>query len=156
MKTNGTYKCPIDIQINITELQNKFYEILEQTLADLTLDYLNDNTDGTDTKSAEFDGEDTINIKQTIEGSYTETYFAATLETPPEDDIDFEPEDFSCKELNDYINTNLSNALLNNLKELSNIEKPIIVNDIEPDFDNAELSPNEPDWDSMPGGYDDI
>lgn len=154
MKSNGTYTCTADISIDISNIQNKFYEILENTLADLTQDYLATVTDDADINESEFDGNDCINIRTEITGTYNQTYFAATMETPEENDIDFSPEDFDEKDMTKYINEHLPEALKAALNTLQ--DKPITVNKIDADLDNAELEQYEPDWDSMPGGYDDI
>lgn len=154
MKSNGTYTCTADISIDISNIQNKFYEILENTLADLTQDYLATVTDDADINESEFDGNDCIDIRTEIKETYNQTYFAATMETPEENDIDFSSDDFNEKDMTKYINEHLPAALKTALSSLHN--NPVKVNRFEADLDTADLQPYEPDWDSMPGGYDDI
>ena len=146
MRQNGTFIVPVSVSINL----ESFFEYLTETLKNIVLDYLNEHADNASENSCDIDIEDyDIQINNLdIEGTYESKSFPATRTDPPEYDLTVTPDDddFSQKELLQYIKNRVPNWLQPYISSVS-----ITIHN-----NKRELQASEPDWDSMPGGYDDI
>lgn len=146
MKQNGTFIEPVSVSINL----ESFFEYLTETLKDIVLDYLNEHSDNTSENSCDvYIEDDAIQINNLdIEGTYESESIPATQTDPPEYDLTVTPDDddFSENELIQYITDRVPDWLQPYISSVK-----ITIHD-----DQRELQESEPDWDSMPGGYDDI
>lgn len=145
MKTFGTFQQSLSVCINL----NKLGELIENTLKELVTDYLSTVADDIDTDNIDILIEDdnlTIyDIRYT--GSYTHTHYNATYTDPAEDDVTLSPDasDFDAKKLVTYINEHCPDWMKDMIAH-ANIDVD----------DDISFEESEPDWDSMPGGHDDI
>lgn len=144
MHTNGTFKQPFDVIIDI----QKFYDFLEDTLRNLIEEYFASFADSASSEDMEFEIEDNCIVLHNLSytGSYTHTHFDGTHLDPPEDDFELTPNgtDFREELLDKYLQTHAPDWL----KPLIKTQSIRILDDY------LELHESEPDWDSMPGGYD--
>lgn len=146
MKQNGTFIEPVSVSIDL----ESFFDYLTETLKDIVLDYLNEHADNASENSCDIYIEDTgIQISHLdIEGTYESESIPATQIDPPEYDLTVTPDDndFSENELTQYIKDHVPDWLQPYISSVK-----ITIHE-----DLRELRKLEPDWDSMPGGYDDI
>lgn len=146
MQNTGTFEQPTSIHIDVTSLLDYVQTIIQE----LIIDYFNTISDdvNTDDIQIEYDGDDLIIENLKYQGTYVHTHINATMLEPADDDVTFEPDnsDFSVKKLTDYINTHGPQWIRGKIK----------IRNITIDTAEASLQEYEPDWDTMPGGYDDI
>lgn len=146
MQNIGKFEQPASIYVDMTSLLDDIQTIIKELITDY-FNTISDDIDANDIQ-IEYDGDDLIieNIK--YQGTYIHTHTNATMLEPSDDDITFKPDEsnFSAKKLTDYINTHGPQWLQGKIK----IRNIII------DTAEAFLQEYEPDWDAMPGGYDDI
>ena len=146
MKSYGKFIEPVSVSINIEQ----FCDYVQDTLKELVLDFLNDHADNASDNKCDIYIEDGILYINDldIEGSYTSHYYPATLIDPPEYDLEVTPDD------DDLTGDDLQQYLMEHAPEwlrpyISHVKIAI-------DSEHREIKEYEPDWDSMPGGHDDI
>lgn len=148
MHKTGTFKQPVSITIDLSNLLDK----IQETLQDLIIDYMKHTTNvDVDDIDIEFDGDDLIVNNIICTGEYSCIHSNATLTEPAYDDEQFSPDLSSINktDMTIYINQNAPEWLKN----------CITVRNIHIDINDIEISNEptwEPDWDTMPGGHDDI
>lgn len=146
MRKTGNFEQPITITLDISriieEIRYILYTLIEEYISQIADDVNIDNIE------FEFD-DDEIRISNiSYKGVYTNTHFNQTYEDSAVDDYEFYPneEEFTTKDMTKYINEHVPDWMKYMIKAKT----------INIDTNDVELSESEPDWDSMPGGHDDI
>lgn len=153
--STGTIKQPITVHIDYSHVISFYKEVLDKIdstaliellttiLADAIMTAISPHVD-----SIELDDHDDTEIGViSYPGTYTTTYVkttcSATRDTPAECDITRKCEQLPCK--------HIEKKLISSLPEYI---KYFITISIDENENDAEFEDYEPDWDSMPGGYD--
>lgn len=146
-KLTGKFTCPVCVAVNITKLNDKLSDIIA-TLISEAIQNQQDTDGDTDIEWEDFDR---ICINTSYNGSYSYIHYPGNREEPPKDDIQYHTDNIKIPELQSYIKDHIKEQiqpLLNDISEL------IEVTDCEEFTDDITYEPDEPDWDSMPGGHD--
>lgn len=139
MTETGTFRKSAHVRINIEKLTNH----IAQRITDFISDAVATQAETSSPADYEWNDADIFEVNVDYEGSYKTTRTNATREEPAYEDTEFKPETLDVDALKKY----LSDRIPEHMKDLIEICS-LSESDIE-------LTPDEPDWDSMPGGHDD-